>query len=95
MINSFIANDRDDVVTVLEPVVQGSPVTYIGTDGECKVTALDDIPKFHKVAIRDVPKDDLLYKYGEVIGLVTKDIHAGDHVHTHNLTDVPREEAAK
>lgn len=91
MINAFIINDKDDVVTVTEPIPKGGAICYLKDDAECTVTALDDIPKYHKAAIRDVEQNEYVIKYGEVIGVATKDIHVGNHVHTQNLTDVPRE----
>ena len=95
MVNAFIANEKDDVVTVLEPVNAGDTVTYLLQGEELSFTALDNVPKYHKVARREVGADRHLIKYGEVIGLTTADIHTGNHVHTQNLTDVPREEAMK
>ncbi len=91
MINSFIINPKDDVVTVTEPIPKGAAITYLKDDAECTVIALDDIPKYHKAAIRNVMDGAYVIKYGEVIGVATADIKAGNHVHTQNLTDVPRE----
>ncbi len=91
MINAFIINDKDDVVTVTEPIPKDTAITYLKNDAECTVVALDDIPKYHKAAIRDVKKGEYVIKYGEIIGVATADIQVGNHVHTQNLTDVPRE----
>ena len=91
MINSFIINPKDDVVTVTEPIPKDTAITYLKDDAEFTVIALDDIPKYHKAAIRHIKEGAYVIKYGEVIGLATADIKAGNHVHTQNLTDVPRE----
>ena len=44
-----------------------------------------DVPRSHKLALRDVPAGEPVHKYGQSIGRATVDIHAGDHVHAHNL----------
>ena len=45
----------------------------------------DKIPVGHKFAIRNIAKDEYVIKYGQIIGIATKDISKGDWVHTHNL----------
>ena len=45
----------------------------------------DRIPSGHKYALCDIAAGDYVVKYGEVIGRATKDILAGEWVHTHNL----------
>ena len=43
------------------------------------------MPQFHKIAIEDIPKGGICYKYGQVIGKASVDIKKGDYVHVHNL----------
>lgn len=43
------------------------------------------IPAGHKVALRPIPAGEGIRKYGFVIGLATRDIAAGEHVHEHNV----------
>lgn len=45
----------------------------------------ESIPAGHKYALRDIPKDGYVIKYGEIIGRATADIKAGEWVHTHNV----------
>jgi altronate hydrolase len=71
----------DDVGLVVDDVGRG---TLIRTAGGV-VTALDDIPAGHKVAVRAVAAGAPVHKYGEVIGIARADIPAGAHVHLHNL----------
>ena len=52
------------------------------------VVANQQIPIGHKVAIKDINKNEYIYKYGVPIGLTKTDIHKGDYVHTHNIMDV-------
>ena len=35
--------------------------------------------------IHNVKKGDVVYKYGEIIGIATVDIKTGDYVHVHNI----------
>jgi len=46
---------------------------------------LDGVPRGHKVAVRALAEGAPIRKYGQVIGVATAPIAAGDHVHTHNL----------
>ena len=43
------------------------------------------IPAGHKVALRDIPEGEYVIKYGHIIGRATRNIAAGDWVHSHNL----------
>ena len=45
----------------------------------------EDIPAYHKVAVRDIAEGDYVVKYGEQIGVALCDIRVGDYVHVHNL----------
>jgi altronate hydrolase len=49
------------------------------------VAELPGVPRGHKVAVRDIPAGTAVRKYGQVIGVATAPIAAGEHVHTHNL----------
>lgn len=71
----------DDVVTAAQPIPAGAVVD----GGGFAVTVLGDIPQAHKIAVRDLPLGAPVRKYGEVIGVTTAAVAAGEHVHTHNL----------
>ncbi len=53
--------------------------------GDLVVRLRDDLPAGHKVALADVPAGGQVRKYGQVIGVATRPIQAGEHVHSHNL----------
>lgn len=74
-------NSKDNVITCLRPVKKGTALDVEGT----KITALTDIPVFHKMAIADIAKGGLCYKYGEIIGDALENIKPGEHVHVHNI----------
>ncbi len=69
----------DDVAIALQPL-------SIGTAAGGTVVVGGDIPRGHKVALRDLAGGSLVYKYGHVIGMASRPIRAGEHVHSHNLT---------
>ena len=71
---------KDNLVTCLRDLKKGEVVEL---DGK-KIIAGADIPQFHKMAVADIEKGGLCYKYGEVIGRATDDIKSGDYVHVHN-----------
>tara|TARA_R110002049_G_scaffold72490_2_gene187063 strand:+ start:54900 stop:56498 length:1599 start_codon:yes stop_codon:yes gene_type:complete len=45
------------------------------------------IPAGHKVAVAAIAEGQPVLKYGSSIGIATREILPGEHVHTHNLTD--------
>ena len=51
-----------------------------------KFTLEDSINRFHKFSLKIIKKGEKVFKYGEVIGIATKDIKKGKHVHIDNIT---------
>ncbi|MEL7648947.1 MAG: UxaA family hydrolase [Sedimentibacter sp.] len=74
-------SENDNVVTCLRALKKGEEVMIEGTI----CVAGQDIPQFHKMAAIDIKKGSPVYKYGQVIGLATRDINAGDYAHVHNI----------
>ncbi|MBL4599489.1 MAG: altronate dehydratase [Rhizobiaceae bacterium] len=70
-------NERDNIVTAISALDEGEII-----EG---VTAIDRIPRGHKIAVTGIAKDEPIYKYAQLIGYAAEDIVAGSHVHTHNL----------
>lgn len=80
---------EDSCVTVTAPAARGDAVRYPEEGGRTvQFLANEDLPIYHKAAVADIPKGGFVYKYGEKIGIATRDIHVGDHIHTHNLKPV-------
>ena len=75
-------NSKDNVAIALQPIWKGVVVTL--NNGE-EITALDDIPASHKIAVTNIKKDEHVIKYGESIGVTSEDLAAGRWVHVHNL----------
>lgn len=76
-------NPADNVAVVLEDVAAGERIEVMGEGFE--VTALGSIPRWHKVALEHIAKDQPVIKYGEEIGRASTEIEAGSFVHTHNV----------
>lgn len=73
----FVINKNDNVAVALTALNKG----YI----EKGISLIDDIPFAHKVALHDMKKGDFIIKYNNVIGTLTRDVKAGEHIHEHNL----------
>ena len=69
----------DDVVIARHQLVSG---TRIAEEG---ITVAGLVPPGHKVAARRVASGQPVKRYDQVIGMATRDIEPGQHVHTHNL----------
>ena len=54
-------------------------------DRTLKIRAGQAIPLGHKIALRNIAKGEEIVKYDCPIGRASRDIKAGEHVHTHNL----------
>lgn len=59
----------DNVLTVIAPHLSNGTALPIG----------------HKVAARAIAAGEKIIKYGVPIGSATREIAAGEHVHTHNV----------
>jgi altronate dehydratase small subunit len=76
---------QDQVAVALEPIPAGSSVTVACQDRTFQVTLQDPIDFGHKFAVVPIRAGEDILKYGEVIGVATRVIEAGEHVHVHNL----------
>ncbi|WP_031555202.1 UxaA family hydrolase [Oribacterium sp. FC2011] len=74
-------NAEDNVVVAIAPISKGMEIQVDDID----ITAVEDIPQGHKVAVKPIKKDEQVIKYGVSIGHATKDIEAGQWVHTHDM----------
>ncbi|SEJ58035.1 (2R)-sulfolactate sulfo-lyase subunit alpha [Paraburkholderia diazotrophica] len=74
-------------VAVVEGIKAGTQLNaWIMDDDEViTVSAKQDIPIGHKVALKDMAVGDTVYKYGVDIGKVVQPIKTGEHAHVHNI----------
>ena len=84
----LVHDRRDNVgVVVVEGLEAGTDMLCVVTqdNSDFRLTAKDDIPIGHKVALTDLAEGDTVIKYGEDIGRVVASAAKGGHVHIHNL----------
>jgi altronate dehydratase small subunit len=81
------AHDNDNTaILFVEKVKGGDMIEVIDKAGKKQnVTAASPIPYGHKIAIDFIPKGATILKYGESIGISSKNIEVGEHVHVNNL----------
>ncbi len=82
MQNFLKINDNDNVVVALQTLPQGTVITL---EGGATVTAVEEIPAGHKMAIKDIAEGTEVVKYGYRIGNAKEDIKTGAWIHTHNV----------
>ncbi len=87
---ALMHEDVDDVAVVVQDVAAGDDVTVVNLDGKefGVVKAAENIPLGHKIALRDMASGKEVIKYGRAIGLTTKDVALGAHVHTQNVRSI-------
>ena len=74
-------SEKDSVAVALRPLAGGENVVV----GSEMLFLREDIPKYHKFALRDIRAGEKVIKYGESIGEALEDISAGEYVHIHNV----------
>jgi len=72
-----------DNVAVVAADVQAGDVVRLADGSELQ--AVEAIPRGSKVALGPIACGQAVVRYGEEIGRATKDVAAGEYVHTHNL----------
>lgn len=78
---ALVLRPGDDVAVATRDLQSGTEVRHDGA----VLAVRQSVPRGHKLAIRAVPRGGQVHKYGQSIGLATREIAVGDHVHTHNL----------
>lgn len=74
-------NINDNCATTFDDIPKNSEIQV-----NKKIIKINQkIPNGHKFALIDIKKGEFILKYGEVIGIATKDIKRGDWVHIHNV----------
>ncbi len=74
---SLKLNNNDNVAVALQDIASGTEVQG--------VKAIENIIRGHKMALVDISEGENIIKYGYPIGHATRDIKAGEWVHTHNI----------
>jgi len=85
MQNFLKINDNDNVVVALQVIPAGETITVEAGDGTISVTAKEEIPAGHKMAICDIAEGGEVIKYGYRIGNAKEAITTGSWIHVHNV----------
>ena len=85
----FLVHDATHTVGVIvvEDATKQKTLTglLMQTGGSMTITACDDIPLGHKMAVTAISDGDTILKYGHDIGKAIADIPLGGHAHVQNV----------
>ncbi len=82
---ALIMHPSDNVATAVEEIACGDEVRIPVGRECCALTATEAIPFGFKIALQDIPRGEIVRKYGESIGTASAPIGKGRLVHIHNL----------
>jgi altronate dehydratase len=82
---AILISKEDNVATAIVELREGEQAQYWAFDKIVEILITENIPQYHKFAIRDIRKREAVCKYGEMIGQALCDIRQGSHVHVHNI----------
>jgi len=77
----ILSHPKDNVATAKSPIKAGTLLIFTKN----KMTAKEEIPFGHKIALRGISKGGAVIKYGERIGRTIREIKPGELVHVHNV----------
>lgn len=83
--DAIAIKDSDNVATAIRNIDAGQEVMVGTGDKLSALTAVEEIPYGHKLALYDIKKGQNILKYAAVIGKATQDIQKGMHVHVQNV----------
>jgi hypothetical protein len=86
-LGAILLDPRDSVATVLAELAAGQAVWIRDSAGAelLRIETCSRVPAYHKIALREHAPGETVIKYGEPIGIATRPILPGEHVHSHNL----------
>ena len=81
---AFQIHLQDNVATALTALQPGNTVLH-GDRTQDGISCTEEIPCYHKIALRAIAAGEKIIKYGVPIGCAVKNIPAGAWVHLHNM----------
>ena len=75
---------EDNVAVAVQDIAAGEKVDCSGV----QVTAGANISTGHKIAVFPIPRGENIVKYAVTIGISSREISPGEHVHSHNVEDI-------
>ena len=85
MQNFIKIHEKDNVIVALSTILAGESIAVECEDGQRVITAREEIPAGHKMAICDIAQGSEVIKYGYRIGNASEAIRRGSWIHTHNV----------
>ena len=81
---AFQIHSEDNVATALTALLPGE-TALLGEGPGRSVRCAEEIPCYHKIALKDISEGEKIIKYGVPIGCAVRDIPAGTWVHLQNM----------
>lgn len=82
---ALIMHPQDNVATAVEDIQVGDDVSVPIAGTALTLRSAEPIPFGFKIALQDIPRGEIIRKYGETIGKASAPIAKGALVHIHNL----------
>jgi len=76
---------KDNVATALRDLQLNETAVLQTYDDAKKIVIREFIRYGHKFSLSKIEKDEHIIKYGEIIGISSRKIEKGCHVHVHNV----------
>jgi altronate dehydratase small subunit len=84
-LEAVVLNARDNVATAVVNLGKGAKIELRVGEKTFTVELKAPISLGHKFSLYHIDNGSAIIKYGEVIGIATKSIEPGEHVHIHNV----------
>jgi altronate dehydratase small subunit len=84
-LSAIVIDPRDNVATSVRTLPKGEKIRISIGGRQAEVELREEIPCGHKLALSSIETGSPVIKYGERIGLATRQIAPGEHVHVHNV----------
>ena len=86
--SAVLINKEDNVATATKNLSAGEKLLVQADDSTFEVEVKEPVIFGHKFALSDISRGGHIIKYGEVIGVATRDISRYGHVHVHNVDSI-------
>ena len=78
MFNIIKLNEKDNIAIAPMLIPENTQINN-------NITTKNNIPFGHKISLQNIKKGNFVYRYGQIIGIASKNIKVGELVHSHNL----------
>ncbi len=94
-IEAIILHPTDNTAVAVTGLPEGKELDLKAGSELRHVKLVEPITYQHKFCVAPIKKGEKVLKYGQVIGVATADIRAGEHVHIHNMVGLRIKAASK